>query len=218
MIEAWQAGASLRTCSMKIDQLRSSGRPGPLDGQLLVAMPGMPDERFRRSVIYICAHSEDGAMGFVINRRANHIDLPQLLLQLKIIGSSETIELPARAERMPVMAGGPVETSRGFVLHSPDFFIQDSTLPISDTISLTITVDILRAIAAGKGPQSAILSLGYSGWAAGQLEIEMQNNCWLNCQPDADLLFETALDLKYDRALRKIGIDPVFLSTEAGHG
>src|SRR5215210_6554534 len=128
--------------------------PGYLDGQLLLAMPGMGDERFARTVIYVCAHSPEGAMGIVLNKPAADLSMPDLLVQLEIIPEGERIRLPNRVGRMQVLMGGPVETSRGFVLHSPDFFIDQSTLPIDEGVCLTATVDILRAIAKGEGPQS----------------------------------------------------------------
>ncbi|HMO29169.1 YqgE/AlgH family protein [Enterovirga sp.] len=190
---------------------------GYLDGQMLVAMPGMLDERFQRTVIYLCAHSAEGAMGIVINRRAADLSFPDLLVQLGIIQEGEGIRLPSSVEDMNVLMGGPVETSRGFVLHTPDFFIDDSTLPIDDGICLTATIDILRAIAHGRGPSSAVLALGYAGWSPGQLESEIQANGWLNCPADPTLIFGTGLDAKYDLALRKIGIDLAMLSSEAGH-
>jgi putative transcriptional regulator len=198
-------------------QNSSDGAPRYLDGQVLVAMPGMLDERFARSVIYICAHSAEGAMGIVINRPAEDISFPDLLVQLDIIPEADVIRLPRNVGHMHVLMGGPVEASRGFVLHSPDFYIDQSTLPIDDGICLTATIDILRAIAKGKGPQKAVLALGYAGWAAGQLESEIQANGWLNCAADPNLIFNSPLDLKYDIALRKIGIDLGMLSTQAGH-
>lgn len=202
---------------MKIGGLGShKDDDGYLDGQMLVAMPSMGDGRFARTVIYVCAHSEEGAMGIVVNRMAPDIELPQLLVQLDILPSGEGIRLPA-AQAINVLRGGPVESGRGFVLHSPDFFIDNSTLPISDEVCLTVTVDILRAIAQGEGPAQAALALGYAGWAAGQLEAEIQDNGWLTCPPDADLIFGPDVDTKYDRALRKIGVDPAMLSNEAGH-
>lgn len=188
-----------------------------LDGQLLVAMPGMADERFARTVIYLCAHSEEGAMGIVVNKAAADLNFPDLLVQLDIIPAADVIRLPVRAGRVRVLRGGPVETGRGFVLHSPDFFIDSSTLPIDEGICLTATVEILRAIAKGEGPRSALLALGYAGWSAGQLETEIQANGWLNCPADPDIVFDAALDDKYERALRAIGIDPAMLSGEAGH-
>ena len=190
---------------------------GYLDGQLLIAMPVMDDPRFERSVIYLCAHSSEGAMGIIVNRPAGSIDFPGLLVQLDIIKKSDQIKLPENAESMKVLKGGPVETGRGFVLHSSDFFIEDATLRIDDGICLTATVDILKAIAKGAGPKHAILALGYAGWAAGQLETEIQHNGWLHCDADPDLIFGADADEKYLRALRKIGIDPGMLSNEAGH-
>ena len=188
-----------------------------LDGQMLIAMPVMEDERFQRSVIYVCAHSSEGAMGIIVNRPAGSIDFPGLLMQLNIIKKGERIALPEDAEAMKVLRGGPVETGRGFVLHSSDFFIKDSTLPIDDAISLTATLDILKAIATGAGPKRAILALGYAGWAPGQLENEIQHNGWLHCPADTELVFGDDVDNKYERALKKIGIDLAMLSNEAGH-
>jgi putative transcriptional regulator len=188
-----------------------------LDGQLLIAMPVMGDPRFERSVIYLCAHSAEGAMGIIVNRPAGSIDFPGLLVQLDIIKKSDQIKLPENAEGLKVLKGGPVETGRGFVLHSSDFFIQDATLRIDEGVCLTATVDILKAIAKGSGPKHAILALGYAGWAAGQLESEIQDNGWLHCDADPDLIFGGDVDEKYNRALRKIGIDPGMLSNEAGH-
>lgn len=188
-----------------------------LDGQLLVAMPVMDDERFQKSVVYICAHSSEGAMGIIVNRPAGSIDFPGLLVQLDIIKKDDRITLPEDAEAMKVLKGGPVETGRGFVLHSSDFFIEDSTLSIDDGVSLTATLDILKAIAKGSGPKHAILALGYAGWAPGQLENEIQHNGWLHCPADPDLVFGRDVETKYDRAMRKIGIDPGMLSAEAGH-
>jgi putative transcriptional regulator len=190
---------------------------GFLDGQLLIAMPGMLDDRFARSVIYVCAHSEEGAMGIIVNRPAERVDFPQLLVQLNVIGPDEAIRLPAEASSMLVLSGGPVDTSRGFVLHSNDFSIDNSTLLIGGGVSLTATIDILRAIARGSGPGRALLALGYAGWAAGQLEAEMQHNGWLNCPADPSLIFDSALDSKYERAFRKAGIDLGQLSSDAGN-
>ncbi len=193
------------------------GGSGYLDGQLLIAMPVMEDQRFARSVIYLCAHSSEGAMGIIVNRPAGSIDFPELLVQLQIIAEADQIKLPETAESMKVLKGGPVETGRGFVLHSSDFFIKDATLPIDEDICLTATLDILKAIAAGKGPRHAILALGYAGWAPGQLESEIQGNGWLHCPADPELVFGADAEEKYSRALRKIGIDPGTLSTAAGH-
>ena len=190
---------------------------GYLDGQMLIAMPAMNDERFTRSVIYVCAHSSEGAMGIVVNQPAGNIRFPDLLVQLEVIPAAERIELPTKAEDVKVLKGGPVETGRGFVLHSADFFIENSTLPIDEGICLTATLDILKAIARGNGPQSAILALGYAGWAPGQLEQEIQENGWLHCDADPELIFGTDTDQKYTKALRKIGIDLGMLSSNSGH-
>ncbi|OPY99539.1 hypothetical protein A5906_27985 [Bradyrhizobium sacchari] len=190
---------------------------GYLDGRLLIAMPVMGDPRFERSVIYLCAHSAEGAMGIIVNHPAGSIDFPELLQQLGIIKKGEHIKLPENAESMKVLRGGPVDTGRGFVLHSSDFYIENATLRIDDDVCLTATVDILRAIASGSGPKHAILALGYAGWAPGQLEAEIQSNGWLHCDADADLIFGDDVDEKYGRALHKIGIDPGMLSNEAGH-
>lgn len=203
--------------SMTTTEPRRQSSSAFLDGQLLVAMPGMPDSRFARSVIYLCAHSEEGAMGIVVNQAARKVNFSELLVQLDVIAPDEAIRLPAQAETVQVLKGGPVETGRGFVLHSNDFFIDNSTLPIDEGVSLTATIDILRAIANGKGPDRALLALGYAGWSAGQLETEMQHNGWLTCPADPALIFDTALGSKYERALQKLGIDLGRLSSDSGH-
>lgn len=190
-----------------------------LDGKLLVAMPDMADERFSRSVIYLCAHSADGAMGIMLNKPAAvATSFPNLLEQLKIIDPKDKIALSSAAKEIRILSGGPVQTDRGFVLHSADFFIDNSTLPIDEDVSLTTTIDILRAIATGKGPNRAVLALGYAGWDAGQLENEIQLNGWLHCPADAGILFDHNYETKYERALRSIGVDLASLSTAAGHG
>jgi putative transcriptional regulator len=188
-----------------------------LYGNLLIAMPEMNNDVFQRTVIYLCAHNSGGAMGIIVNRPAGSLNFPGLLAQLKIIDKSEQIRLPESAGTMKVLRGGPVDEQRGFVLHSSDFFIKDSTLTIDDHISLTATVDILKAIAHGAGPRQAIFALGYAGWGAGQLESEIQHNGWLHCPADPDLIFDDDIDTKYHRALQKIGIHPGMLSSEAGH-
>jgi putative transcriptional regulator len=198
-------------------QPRTSPKRGYLDGQMLIAMPSMGDDRFARSVIYVCAHSTEGAMGIVVNQPAAHISFADLLVQLEVIPAADLIQLPTRAGGVRVLKGGPVDTQRGFVLHSSDFFIENSTLPIDNGICLTATLDILKAIARGEGPQSAILALGYAGWAPGQLETEIQHNGWLHCAADPELIFGQDTGGKYERALRKIGIDLGMLSSEAGH-
>ena len=156
-------------------------------------------------------------MGIVVNQPAPNISFPDLLVKLDVIPKAEKIQLPSRAGDVTVLKGGPVETERGFVLHSADFFIENSTLPIDEGICLNATLDILKAIARGDGPQSAILALGYAGWAPGQLENEIQHNGWLHCSADAELIFGQDTGGKYEKALKKIGIDLGMLSSESGH-
>jgi len=188
-----------------------------LDGQMLIAMPGMSDPRFDRSVIFMCAHSDNGAMGIIVNKRAPMISFSELLERLDILPQENRIRLPDDVQSMLVQFGGPVEPGRGFVLHTSDYFSADTSLPIDERVALTATLDILRAIAGGQGPRRSLLALGYAGWAPGQLEDEIQRNGWLSCMADEDLLFSNDLDSKYLNALHKIGVDPAMLSSEAGH-
>lgn len=180
-----------------------------LVGQLLVAMPAMQDPRFAKSVIYMCAHSAEGAMGLVVNRTFEALTFPDLLEQLEI----ETTPL---TDRINVHFGGPVETGRGFVLHSPDY-LQDGSLVVNTGFALTATIDILKDIAAGTGPHRCMLALGYAGWGPGQLDSEIRANGWLSVAADDDLVFGDTHDTKWDRAMAKIGIDPRMLSDSAGH-
>ncbi len=188
-----------------------------LEGQFLIAMPSLRAGLFARSVVYLCAHREDGAMGLIINQRADEIDFGQLLVQLGIVPSDQAIRLPPRAEAVRVVHGGPVETGRGFVLHTPDYGSTDSTVKIAEDICLTATIDILRAIAGGTGPAQAVLALGYAGWSSGQLESEILANGWLTCPADPALIFDMDDIHKYDRALAKLGVDLGMLSSDAGH-
>lgn len=190
-------------------------REGFLDDHFLIAMPGMKDDRFARSVIYVCAHSSEGAMGLIINQM-QQMRFPDLLVQLGIIKEDDVIRLPTPAREFAVRNGGPVDRSRGFVLHSDDYRVE-SSMPVSEDICLTATVDILRAISSGRGPRQALMALGYSGWGAGQLENEIAANGWLTCPADPDLLFDSDFDRKYDRILSSIGIDIARLSHTAGH-
>jgi putative transcriptional regulator len=183
---------------------------GSLIGQMLIAMPAMSDPRFQKSLIYVCAHSEKGAMGLVVNKPLHHITFEELLDQLDI-GKT------AIPRRLPVHFGGPVETGRGFVLHSLDYCLQEATLRISEAVGLTATVDVLRAIAGGKGPWQALLALGYAGWAPGQLEGEIRANGWLHCPADEELLFGGEFERKWQRAMSKLGIDVSMLSSAAGN-
>lgn len=188
-----------------------------LDGKILIAMPTIGDDRFSRTVIFLCAHSADGAMGIVLNKPAENITFPDILERLNIADPEELISLPPELRDKPVQFGGPVDSGRGFVLHTSDYFSEDCTLPVGSGIGLTATLDVLRAMASGKGPRRAILALGYAGWGAGQLEREIHQNGWLHCDPDEELLFAPDLSRKYDRAMSKIGVNPALLSTEMGH-
>lgn len=197
------------------DSTHSDGAKGEADGyltgQLLIAMPSMRDPRFTRTVIYMCVHNDQGAMGLVINRLVGSIKFSDLLEELDLKSP------PVDAKRYPtVHFGGPVETGRGFVLHSDDYLRNDS-MPLDDGLALTATVDILRDIALGSGPDKAMLALGYAGWGPGQLDGELQENSWLSVESDPDLLFGTGLDDKWEKALAKLGISASLLSTDAGH-
>ncbi|HEX7970270.1 MAG TPA: YqgE/AlgH family protein [Stellaceae bacterium] len=180
-----------------------------LAGQLLIAMPQMQDHRFVRSVILLCAHNEDGAMGLVVNKLIDSLTLPELLDQLGIAAAG----LSSRAH---VHFGGPVESGRGFVLHSADY-VEDGTITIGSDLALTATLDILRAIGRGTGPRRSLLALGYAGWGPGQLDAEIQANGWLHVAADEGIVFDDDLKDKWQRALAKLGIDPIALSGDAGH-
>jgi putative transcriptional regulator len=195
--------------------LTDKSERGFLDGQFLIAMPGVQDGDFARSVVYICAHSPAGAMGFIINR-LQELSFSDVLLHLKLLDQQDAFMLPDKTRHFPVLSGGPVEPGRGFVLHSDDFS-NESSIPVSDDIFLTSTLDILRAIAEGKGPARATMLLGYAGWAAGQLEAEITSNGWLNCNANDDIIFDPSVDTKYERALALMGVSPEMLSTDAGH-
>ncbi|QDG79129.1 YqgE/AlgH family protein [Labrenzia sp. PHM005] len=188
-----------------------------LEGQFLIAMPSMGDSRFEHSVIYVCSHSEQGAMGLIVNQVAKHLSLEELLIQLDIVDDDNAIRLPAQVRGMNVYKGGPVEVERGFVLHSDDFQLNQSTLAIDNGICLTATLEILRALAEGTGPRQAMLALGYAGWAPGQLEDEIQANGWLTAPADPDILFDPDSEHKWHKALGSLGIDPALLMSEAGH-
>lgn len=180
-----------------------------LTGQLLVAMPAMSDPRFERSVIYMCSHSPNGAMGLVINRLFDEVDFRMVLDQLDIRGGSDMTS-------QRVFCGGPVEMGRGFVLHSDDC-LRDGSVEVDDGIALSATVEMLQLVADGNGPQRSLMALGYSGWGPGQLEREVRENGWLTVAADQDLVFETDPASKWERALAKIGISPELLSADAGH-
>lgn len=183
--------------------------PQYLTGQLIIAMPGMRDPRFEKSVIYMCAHNDDGAMGLVVNRALESLTFPDMLEQLGIdpIGAGAKIS---------VHFGGPVESGRGFVLHSRDY-LQEATMVVDHDVAMTATIDILKAIAGGEGPRQSLLALGYAGWGPGQLDTEIKSNGWLHVAADSDLVFGPDQDAKWQRAMDKIGIDPRMLSNDVGH-
>lgn len=183
-----------------------------LSGKFLLAMPGMGDPRFHKAVILVCAHDDNGAMGLVINHMLPGIDLENLLKQLNI-ATPEGKASPAAG--VAVMSGGPVDNVRGFVVHTPEFHQQD-TVRINDQISVTGTVDALRAVAIGEGPQQMIFVLGYSGWGPGQLDQELQDNAWLVFDAAPEIIFETEADQKWDAVIRRLGIDPSMLSSTVG--
>jgi len=168
-----------------------------------------------RTVIFICAHSDDGAMGFILNR-PQQLTFPDVLLHLDLLDEDEAIRLPQVTRDFQIQAGGPVETGRGFVLHSDDY-LSDSSIPVSDDICRTATLDIVRAISRGEGPVRATMMLGYAGWGPGQLESEITQNGWLTCPARDELIFDKALDDKYDRALALMGVSAAMLSMDAGH-
>ena len=185
-----------------------------LNGQILIAMPGMSDPRFHKAVIFICSHSAAGTMGVVINHPHKTLRFDDLLTQLNI-GSSKA---PHAQSNIEVVVGGPVQPEQGFVLHSPDYSSEGATLAVSEAICMTATIDILKALGHGEGPSRALMALGYAGWGAGQLEGELLANAWLTCASDAALVFETDPSQIYAKALAKLGIDPAMLVAEAGHG
>lgn len=201
---------------MKRDFSYQAAEEGFLEGKMLIAMPSMGDERFERAVIYMCVHNSDGAMGIMVNKPMPMITMTGLLDQLSIPLAQDS-QIRLETATCPVLEGGPVEVGRGFVLHTQDYFSDDSTLPVDEDVGLTASLDILRAIASGKGPRRALLALGYTGWGAGQLEAEIQANGWLHCEPDPELLFGIDLGAKYQTAMHKLGVDISLLSGEAGH-
>jgi putative transcriptional regulator len=181
-----------------------------LAGRVLIAMPGIDDPRFERAVILMCAHGPEHAMGLALNRPVEGLTTPDLLHRLGVEPNY------AMAEH-PVLFGGPVDRERGFVVHTDDYVCAKSSLPVAEGLAWTATRDVLEAMAdAARRPRHALLALGYAGWGAGQLEREMQENVWLTCEPDDDLLFGTDHDLKWTKALAKIGVTPATLSSHAG--
>jgi putative transcriptional regulator len=180
-----------------------------LTGQLLIAMPAMGDERFAQSVIYLCAHTSDGAMGIVVNRPLQKPSFADLLRQLEVAPTP-----PAR--EIQLCQGGPVDNARGFVLHTADW-TGEGSLKVTETTALTASLDVLKAIAEGGGPREGLLALGYAGWGPGQLDSEIQQNAWLSVSADDTLMFDSAHDTKWRRAFAKLKVDPLQLSDAAGH-
>ncbi len=180
-----------------------------LTGQVLIAMPMMADPRFAQSVIYLCAHTSEGAMGIVVNRPIASPSFADLLGQLNVEPAP-----PARSIRL--CNGGPVDNARGFVLHTTDW-TGDGSLKVDETLALTASLDILKAIAGGGGPSQGVLALGYAGWGPGQLDSEIQQNAWLSAPADLGILFDPEHETKWRRALAKLRIDPLLLSGVAGH-
>ncbi len=187
----------------------SSHSASGLRGHLLIATPSIEDPRFDRSVVYVCTHSADAAMGLVINKPYGDLRLRDLLSQLDIEESDN-------ARDQPVLFGGPLDSDRGFVLHSDDYDAGDSTMAIADGIGLTATKDVLEAMTTTGPPSRAVLALGYAGWGAGQLEHEVQNNAWLTCLANADLVFDGDLEAKWSSALMSMGVSPAKLSSLSG--
>lgn len=183
-----------------------------LTGKLLVAMPGMGDSRFEHSVVLICAHSPEGAMGLIVNKPLPEPGLDDLFAQLGI-----AVTVSDKPEKRPILFGGPVETGRGFVLHSPDWQGEHEAMDVTPELSMTATRDILVDIAAGMGPERSLLALGYSGWGPGQLEDEILANGWLIAESDAEIALGREYASKWTRALNAMGIDPRTLSSAAGH-
>ena len=183
-----------------------------LSGKLLLAMPSMSDPRFARSVIFICSHDEKGAMGLVINAPHNAIEFKNILDQLNI-GSN--IKIDSLPDDIDIMEGGPVDSVRGFLLHSSDYRQKD-TIRIDDDFSVTGTISALQHVAAGNGPSQKLFMLGHAGWSAGQLENELVNDTWLVASPTLDLVFRTDFDEMWERAMSHIGIDPAMISSISG--
>ncbi len=180
-----------------------------LEGKLLIAMPGMPDPRFEKSVIFMCAHSAKGAMGIIVNKPIDGLSFRELMSKFKI-------DVTADGTNTPILFGGPVNMGRGFVLHSSDYGSNEATLPITAEFSLTATTDILEAISQGRGPSKSVLALGYAGWGTGQIESEIMANGWLHCDADLKLVFDTDHDSKWQKAIAMLGADISGLSADAG--
>lgn len=184
-----------------------------LTNQFLIAMPGMGDDTFAGSVVYLCEHNERGALGLVINKP----------IDIKLKNLFEKVDLSLDREELaeqPVFFGGPVQTERGFVLHekqAEETGVYSSTMSIPGGLEMTTSRDVLEAMSNGAGPKRVLVTLGYSGWTAGQLEEELARNGWLTVDADPKVIFDTPIEQRYDRALSLLGFDPRMLSQEAGH-
>jgi putative transcriptional regulator len=187
-----------------------------LKGELLVAMPGMGDDRFKDTVVYLVGHGDEGAMGLVINQQLEEMRFADIIEELKLGAPDEIIRLPDTVKNRQVMRGGPVQRSRGFVLHSPDYYRNGNSYSVTDEICLTATLDVLKAMAFGPAPADSFFALGYCGWSPGQLELEIAGNGWLTVPYSHDLLFEMPIEHRYDAALASLGITRASLSSVAG--
>lgn len=194
-----------------VPQPDEAGLTGSLQGRFLIAMPSMEDSRFARTVIYMCSHSAEGAMGLVINKPSDQITFVDLMEQLSI--ETDAPVIPS----VPVLVGGPVDGGRGFVLHSPEYDGASSTIQVGNGVRLTATTDVIRAIVDGNGPHDKLVALGYAGWEAGQLEAEIKANGWLVSDAKPDIIFAPDIDSKWTQALANLGVDPSLLSGETGH-
>ena len=188
-----------------------------LTGKFLIAMPTMPDPRFAHSVVLLCAHSAEGAMGVIVNKPMPDLRFQALLDNLELPLAETGAGLSEPVTDLPVHFGGPVETGRGFVLHSPDFFSREGSMELCKGIVLSTSVEVLSALASGQGPSDALIALGYAGWAGGQLEDELQAGGWLIADAAPELLFRTRDDAKWRAVLSQMGVDPRHLSGAAGH-
>ncbi len=188
---------------------------GQFEGKFLVAMPGLASSFFAQTIIYICAHNDEGAMGFVVNKTRG-MTFFDLVEQTDVFTDNAVPSMPSSIAYAPIAHGGPVDEHRGFVLHTSDY-CGESTIPISETVFLTSTTQVLRMIASGRGPKRCTVSLGYSGWGPGQLESEMLENSWLTLEADPSLVFDQDHETKYDRLLRAAGIQPEHFVAGCGH-
>ena len=181
-----------------------------LNGKFLIAMPNMGDSRFKHAVIYICSHNEEGTMGLIINKTAINFNLSDLIKQL-------TLPTEIKPKTFPINIGGPVEPYRGFILHTLDYVNEENTVKVDQILGMTSTLDILEDIASSKGPETFLVALGYSGWGAGQLELEIKNNGWLVSDADLEIIFNNNNSTKWGEALKILGVDPILLSTDGGN-